>query len=168
MRASTPERLVGMNGNDEHGSRYLEVDDMSDSDEEEMDVSEDDQPVIVDTVKPKELSPITCPEDESQVTEPPRKKQHTDYKKDGDSLHKWSNPDPYTSLPPVDESRKKRKDVVKLIRKARVAPEKGKDDLNGASEAKEADFISFDFGEAASEVCICYIGLKFLTLSNIL
>lgn len=53
---------------------------------------------------------------------------------------KWSNPDPYTVLPPPDESQHKRMDVVKMIRKAKLQ--------NSLSEAKKDavtdndDFIS--------------------------
>ena len=54
---------------------------------------------------------------------------------------KWSNPDPYTALPPPPEATGKRTDVVKLIRKAKIS-----DDLDKESTdlAKNADFISFD------------------------
>ncbi|KAJ9606943.1 hypothetical protein H2200_008954 [Cladophialophora chaetospira] len=55
------------------------------------------------------------------------------------TLPKWSNPDPYTSLPPVGDVIAKRTDVVKLIRKARVdtdpSLQKGK---------QPDDFISFN------------------------
>jgi hypothetical protein len=60
-------------------------------------------------------------------------------------LPKWSNPDPYTALPPPDESRTKRKDVVKLIQNAKVTAAD-----RAASEnaiADNADFVSFDFGD---------------------
>lgn len=55
---------------------------------------------------------------------------------------KWSNPDPYTVLPPPDDSQSKKVDVVKLIRKARVsenATQAGKADAVASNE----DFISF-------------------------
>ena len=55
------------------------------------------------------------------------------------STSKWSNPDPYTSLPPASEASGKRVDVVKLIRKAR-------NDATSAQSiaAEQDDFISFD------------------------
>src|SRR2546423_6614747 len=53
---------------------------------------------------------------------------------------RWSNPDPYTSLPPLDDTTRKRKDVVKLIRKARVEPAATPKN----SVANDQDFISFD------------------------
>lgn len=63
---------------------------------------------------------------------------------------KWSNPDPYTSLPPPDESQHKRVDVVKLIRKAKLE--------NTMSQAKETDavtanddFISLGMTDGAAE-----------------
>jgi non-canonical poly(A) RNA polymerase PAPD5/7 len=56
---------------------------------------------------------------------------------------RWSNPDPYTSLPPVDDSSRKRKDVVKLIRKARVETAAAP----GTVVANDQDFISFDIDD---------------------
>jgi non-canonical poly(A) RNA polymerase PAPD5/7 len=51
---------------------------------------------------------------------------------------KWCNPDPYTSLPPEMENIGKRTDVLKLIRKAKLAHEREK-----VGEAEAQDFISF-------------------------
>jgi non-canonical poly(A) RNA polymerase PAPD5/7 len=100
--------------------RYKAVDDMSDSDEAEMDVSDDE-------------------DDEDQ--QPRKKLARTENKAaDGDSVPKWSNPDPYTALPPPDESQRKKKDVVKLIRKARVTAATE----NTVKPATTDDFISFD------------------------
>lgn len=83
-------------------------------------------------------------DDENGAAEQPNKKARTGNKAvDGDSAPKWSNPDPYTALPPPDESLRKKKDVVKLIRKARV-------ETNPGSSVKvdpADDFISFDFGD---------------------
>ena len=59
------------------------------------------------------------------------------------SVPKWSNPDPYTVLPPVDESQRKKRDVVKLIRKARVAADK--ENITQNEVAANNDFISFGF-----------------------
>jgi len=100
--------------------RYKAVDDMSDSDEAEMDLSDDEN-------------------DEDQ--QPRKKLARTENKAaDGDSVPKWSNPDPYTALPPPDESQRKKKDVVKLIRKARVTAATE----NTVKPATTDDFISFD------------------------
>lgn len=62
--------------------------------------------------------------------------------KEHDSMPRWSNPDPYTALPPPDESSRKKKDVVKLIRKARINPKS-----SAKPEAPTDDFISFNFEE---------------------
>jgi len=56
---------------------------------------------------------------------------------------KWSDPNPYTSLPPPSETTGKRVDVVKLIRKARNTA-LAKQDAGTDSE----DFISFDMDGA--------------------
>ena len=105
---------------EKQGAKYIPIEDVSDSSEAEMDMSDDDE------------------DDESAE---PKKKQVKTVKKaaDGDSVPKWSNPDPYTALPPVEESRK-RKDVVKLIRKARVEAATAK---AGESAPVADDFISF-------------------------
>lgn len=57
-----------------------------------------------------------------------------------DSVPKWSNPDPYTALPCPDEATRKKKDMVKLIRKARVEDVKPNTDTPPEAE----NFISFD------------------------
>jgi non-canonical poly(A) RNA polymerase PAPD5/7 len=123
-RAPTPDLMPGMDEEDKSGVKFRAIEDMSDSDETDMDVSSDDE----------------------EKEEQPRKKQaRTEAKKDdGDSVPRWSNPDPYTALPPPDESQRKKKDVVKLIRKARVVP--AADDAP-KPEAAADDFISFDFGD---------------------
>lgn len=61
---------------------------------------------------------------------------------------KWSNPDPYFIVPPVDESRHQRKDVVQLLRKAKVEAEKAAPAANAVS--RNADFIGF--GDEEEEV----------------
>lgn len=60
---------------------------------------------------------------------------------------KWSNPDPYTALPPAAEGVGKRTDVLKLIRKAKIAHEKDQAD----KPAQDEDFISFDLDEDEDE-----------------
>jgi non-canonical poly(A) RNA polymerase PAPD5/7 len=121
--------MTGMVEDDGHGVRYMPIEDVSDSSEAEMDMSEDEGQ-----------------EDDGQ---PKKKQARTDKKAaDGDSVPKWSNPDPYTVLPPPDETQRKKKDVVKLIRKARV-------EAAPASTAKTGgdadDFISFNFGDETEE-----------------
>lgn len=79
---------------------YKAIDQLSDSDETDMDMSDSDN---------------------NELTGPAAKRVRTIAQpKNGDNAPKWSNPDPYTALPPVEESDKKRKDMVQLIRKARV------------------------------------------------
>ena len=53
---------------------------------------------------------------------------------------KWSNPDPYTALPPPSEQTNKRVDVVKLIRKARLDNAAKADKTDAVKE--NSDFIS--------------------------
>jgi non-canonical poly(A) RNA polymerase PAPD5/7 len=117
-RAPTPERMIGMDEEKGNGSRYRALDEMS--------ISDDDDAT-----------------DDS--TGPRKKKSRSDNKAaDGDSVPRWSNPDPYTALPPPDETQRKKKDVVKLIRKARVT-----DGADGSTKAGAAtdDFISFDLDD---------------------
>ena len=120
-REPTPELMPGMD-EEETGVRFKPIEDVSDSEETEMDISDD----------------------ENGAAEQPKKKVRiVDKAADGDSVPRWSNPDPYTALPPPDESQRKKKDVVKLIRKARV-------ETTSTSTTKvdpADDFISFDFGD---------------------
>ncbi|KAJ4305117.1 hypothetical protein N0V90_000647 [Kalmusia sp. IMI 367209] len=60
---------------------------------------------------------------------------------DGNSVPKWSNPDPYTVLPPPEETTGKRIDFVKLIRKAKNEVAEQNDATNAV--AANDDFISF-------------------------
>ncbi|TAQ86732.1 hypothetical protein B7494_g4939 [Chlorociboria aeruginascens] len=117
-RAPTPELMQGMGDEDSHVVKFKAVDEMSDSDEAEMNMSEEDQP------KKKQVRLETKAAD-------------------SDSVPRWSNPDPYTALPPPDESQRKKKDVVKLIRKARVMTSLDTVKTPAATD----DFISFGFGE---------------------
>src|SRR5277367_5756675 len=77
--------------------RFRGVEDLTDSDESEMDLS--------------------MSEDEGRPRKQARLGERHDH---NDSALRWSNPGPYTSLPPLEDSQRKRKDVVKLIRKARI------------------------------------------------
>ncbi|KAF2086669.1 hypothetical protein K490DRAFT_74267 [Saccharata proteae CBS 121410] len=117
-REKTPEQFLGMT---ESQSRFLPLEDVSDS-EAEMDLESNDG-------------------DEKEL--PPAKRARVD-NGDGDAVPKWSNPDPYTSLPPPDESQTKKKDVVKLIRKAKVAPQQ---EAESNSISQGADFISLNFDD---------------------
>lgn len=75
--------------------------------------------------------------------EPTAKRARTTTKPaNGDSVPKWSNPDPYTALPPVEDADKKKKDMVQLIRKARVETSGTRASL--AAPGDDQDFLRFD------------------------
>lgn len=134
MREPTPELLFPETG-PKPAPKFASVNDLSDSEEAEMDFSDD----------------------ESDAEARPRKKRVVALDGNAESAlpilagipaptaaplppkPKWSNPDPYTALPPPDESQHKRLDVVKLIRKARLAAAQPK-----ANDAvvDNVDFIS--------------------------
>ncbi len=120
-RAPTPELMACMEEDAAHAVKYIPVEDVSDSEDAAMDESDEDQ---------------------DEGAEPLHKKHKAAAAADGDSVPRWSNPDPYTVLPPVDESLRKKKDMVKLIRKARVA---SGSEHTAKTEATTDDFISFDF-----------------------
>lgn len=99
--------------------KFRNLDEITDSEEDDMSVSDED------------------PEDDR-----PTKKAKT---ADAESpvaatVPQWSNPDPYTALPPSAEGTTgKRTDVLKLIRKAKIEQEK-----KAAGELDQnEDFISF-------------------------
>jgi non-canonical poly(A) RNA polymerase PAPD5/7 len=101
----------------EGGAKFRDLDELSDDDELEMEISS-----------------------ASDTEGPSRKRARTDgTTEEADSAPKWSNPDPYTALPCPDETTRKKRDVVKLIRKARLEALAKPD---GPPEAE--DFLSFD------------------------
>ncbi|KAG6017709.1 hypothetical protein E4U43_000310 [Claviceps pusilla] len=107
--------------NGEGRAKFRDLDELSDDDELDMDISASDS------------------------EGPSRKRMRTDNKKvkeNGEEAPKWSNPDPYTALPCPDETTGKKRDVVKLIRKARLE-ELAKPDTSAEAE----DFLSFDLTE---------------------
>lgn len=108
----------------EEGAKFRDLDELSDDDELAMEISS-----------------------ASDSEEPSRKRLRTDDATDeANAAPKWSNPDPYTALPCPDETTRKKRDVVKLIRKARVdAAAKPK----ASTEAE--DFLSFDTTEDEDE-----------------
>lgn len=104
-----------------NGPMYKDLDQLSDSDEADMDMSDSDQ----------------------QSGEPTAKRARTTTKPDdGDSAPKWSNPDPYTALPPTEDADKKKKDMVQMIRKARVETSGARTSLPAPSA--DQDFLRFD------------------------
>ncbi|POS83513.1 hypothetical protein EPUL_004710, partial [Erysiphe pulchra] len=170
-REPTPQLMTGMNEESGCTVKFLRLEDLSDSEEADMDLSGNEDAGFE---KKKSYSASNSPNDSVPFdTEPGESSTRTFTDKDqGDTLSRietgspsneqdekkkstkvlvgkknnikprWSNPDPYTALPPPDESQRKKKDVVKLIRKARVASE-SKTKL----ETPTDDFISFDSGE---------------------
>ncbi|KAL6870360.1 hypothetical protein J3F83DRAFT_735998 [Trichoderma novae-zelandiae] len=103
------------------GAKYRDVDELSDDDERAMDISSQSE-----TEEPAKKRTRTAVADES-----------------GDAAPKWSNPDPYTALPCPDESTRKKRDVVKLIRKARLEDNTTKP----AAPTEAEDFLAFDFSD---------------------
>ena len=116
-RDNTPDQLDGMADENTDVPKFRNLENMSDSDSEVMEESESEN----DT--------------EDQEKGPQRTEEIK-------AAPKWSNPEPYTSLPPPEAS-KKRKDVVKLIRKARIAASNNDGHLKQL--AQNDDFISFGF-----------------------
>ncbi|KKK19785.1 hypothetical protein P175DRAFT_0441046 [Aspergillus ochraceoroseus IBT 24754] len=106
-REVTPELLVGSGTGDEKPAmKFAPIENLSDSEEADMDVSSDGE----EDSRPRKKRALE--NDDVPTPEPIVPPKPTP---------KWSNPDPYTALPPPDETRAGRVDVVKLIRKARIA-----------------------------------------------
>ncbi|KAL8861475.1 MAG: hypothetical protein Q9178_001999 [Gyalolechia marmorata] len=153
-RGNSPEPLLSEAAAQNQIQRFLPAEDVSDSGEEDMDESDaedelaadQDPPFTFDATQERPLGGLELNPSE-ETLEPPAKRRATDAAKEAKqepSVPKWSNPDPYTVLPPVDESQRKRKDVVKIIRKARIAA--GKEETTENQVAANDDFISFGFG----------------------
>jgi len=107
------------------GITYRPLDELSDSDEAEMDISGD----------------------EAEASEGPshkRVRMAVEQSASDNNTPKWSNPDPYTALPPETASQVKKKDVVQMIRKARIQTNEARTSLPSES----ADFISFDMDDS--------------------
>lgn len=143
-RSPTPEQLDGMNGGH---SRFKVLEDMSGSESEEMDLGTPDS--NADVTSRSATVPWHNAEDSDEDEHPRSKRARVGSPKQvaaADSKPMWSNPDPYTALPPPGESQAKRKDVVKLIRKAKV-----EDSGNTDGKAAAADFISLNFDDPAED-----------------
>ena len=155
-QGNSPVQMLGTGDGTHEGMRFLPADEMSDSDEEAMDVSESDQDHLDGgNSNLIDMSTGSGMDNNAEANvEPPAKRRAIGGVRNGlnneASLPKWSNPDPYTSLPPVDDSSRKKKDVVKIIRKARIATSKTTSAINEA--AANDDFISFGFEEDPLEV----------------
>lgn len=107
----------------ESGAKYRDFEDLSDSEEADMSISGDSDA-----------------DNDAASGEPTKKRVRVqqDNSAEDNSAPKWSNPDPYTALPPSSELQK-RKDVVQLIRKARIGALGSK----GEAVAEAEDFIGF-------------------------
>lgn len=116
LRGASPDPIFG--GNDTF-EKFRQVDDLTDSVEEDMDVSGTDNDGEERPSKRLRPGPL------------------------------WSNPDPYTALPPVTENLAKKHDVVKLIRRSRVTPSEAQPKSTVAANGE--DFISFDMHDDALE-----------------
>lgn len=127
----SPERAMGVA---DGSSRFRNPDEMTDDEEEDMEVQSDDSD-----------------REEGEARESNAKAVRTQVKRpDGDSVPKWSNPDPYTALPPPDETTGKKTDFVKLIRKAKNQDAEKTAAHN--SVVANDDFISFGDDDDAGEV----------------
>jgi non-canonical poly(A) RNA polymerase PAPD5/7 len=124
-------------GVEEGSNRFRDPDDMTDDEEADMEVQNDGS---------------DHGDGESDVREGNAKAARTQVVKraGGDSVPKWSNPDPYTALPPPDETTGKKTDFVKLIRKAKNQEAEKVAAHN--SVAANDDFISFGDEDDAGEV----------------
>jgi non-canonical poly(A) RNA polymerase PAPD5/7 len=111
-------------GQDQPRFKFVQLDELTDSDEAEMDesASEIEDSDLDRPRKKRAVEPVVGP-----TVERP----------------KWSNPDPYTALPPPDETQAKRPDFVKLIRKARVSATVAEPLVGGDAVTTNDDFISF-------------------------
>ncbi|KAJ5242431.1 topoisomerase family protein Trf4 [Penicillium citrinum] len=126
-RETTPELLTA-DGAEKAGPKFAPINSLSDSEEAEMDLSDSSE----DESRPRKRRAIASDDKKADAAFAPAPAP----------TPKWSNPDPYTVLPPPDESQNKKIDVVKLIRKARI-------EANNASKPEESvaenhDFISLD------------------------
>ncbi|KAL9129113.1 MAG: hypothetical protein Q9217_002356 [Psora testacea] len=132
--------------------KYMNPEDVSDSSDEEMDVSYSDK-------EEGDIAHVGLDgNSDGEAAEPPTKRAAVGVvDQQGPAEPKWSNPDPYHVLPPVDETlARRRKDPVKQIRKSRkMAEEKAEGNVLAekgielkAAEINQVaandDFISFD------------------------
>ncbi|KAI5299155.1 hypothetical protein KEM55_002508, partial [Ascosphaera atra] len=129
QRETTPE-LVGVQQDESQGQRkFLPLEQVSDSEETDMQMSADENGDGEGPSRKRQAVESTSGAPQPAPAPAP----------------KWSNPDPYTVLPPADEPPAKKKDVVKMIRKAKVQAEADKAKEEPKNEVvANADFISFD------------------------
>ncbi|KAI9704466.1 MAG: hypothetical protein M1820_005540 [Bogoriella megaspora] len=124
---TTPERLAGML---DTAPRFKAINELSES-EAEMDLE-------------SELE-LEASDNEGPLSKKVAIGNNKPGAADGDEIPKWSNPDPYTALPPPDESQGAKKDVVKFIRKAKITNQDTT--TTKSAVAQNVDFIAFDFAD---------------------
>lgn len=103
-RETTPEQLLAVEAGEKPAPKFASLDALSDSEEAEMDFSEDSE----EERRPHKKRALGLDGNDTPQPVPA-------------PTPKWSNPDPYTVLPPPDETQHKKIDMIKLIRKARLA-----------------------------------------------
>ncbi|CAI7611092.1 unnamed protein product [Penicillium pancosmium] len=123
-RETTPELLTA--DDEKLAPKFASLDALSDSEEAEMDFSDSSD----DESRPRKRRAIASDDKDGDSKPKPAPA----------STPKWSNPDPYTVLPPPDETTGKKLDVVKLIRKARLAASSAPKQEDAVAE--NHDFIS--------------------------
>lgn len=141
-RAPTPEQLEGMSVGQSRFKALEALDGLSESESEPMDLGSSDGE---DAENKNVAKPVATNNDSDSEGEHPRAKRariRSPEPAAEESKPKWSNPDPYWALPPPDESQTKKKDVVKLIRKAKVEAAQPETQSKAAS-----DFISLNFDD---------------------
>jgi non-canonical poly(A) RNA polymerase PAPD5/7 len=146
---NSPEQMLGMATGQ---AKFMAAGDVSDSGEEQMELS-DSEVGQVEENHEQLATPNTAGSEhpDEEASERPTKRRATATgSRDGASEPKWSNPDPYTVLPPVDDEQRKRKDVVKLIRKARKDADDGKTGEHNQVAAND-DFISFGMDDGMDD-----------------
>ncbi len=152
-----PEEMFGTTDEFSGTKRFMSADDMTDSEEELMEESKSEKD------EGERVSSITSRVDTilgrtaGDSMEPPAKRRALGVKFSGleseGNTPKWSNPDPYTVLPPLDDPHRKKRDVVKIIRRARVVSDKGivQGGIPQSQVAANDDFISFGFEDEGSD-----------------
>ncbi|KAI9803271.1 MAG: hypothetical protein M1825_002062 [Sarcosagium campestre] len=140
-RQTTPEQFAGMALPENQTRKFLSVEDISDSDEREIEESQSDG----SDSSHDERSSRPTDNNQTETQEPPRKRLAV-----ADSASekpKWSNPD-HAAIVATEEASKKRRDVVKLIRKARITTDI---EPRAAAPAND-DFISLSLdGDLAGD-----------------
>ena len=128
MLTEAPDTNEVIMGVDSTRSKFRAVEDLSDDQEAEMDMSDGDKSSASSSSSKKSKKNKRKKRKVAEISEPV------------DNVPKWSNPDPYTQLPPTTEDQTKKKtSVLDIIRKARIDAEKDK-----TVTARVEDYISFD------------------------